>query len=389
MALNIDGPDSAALSEAVASAFPAPHALGQALLYRLNDNISNYAGLYSGEYPQIRFNLIQAYNSRHQIDRLALALLQDNPTNERLLAFAWRHGIIKRPAGTGETPAAPEDALERMLDPARGFSDAMPFLRRFGEIIKCVCHVTLPTDGGTAAGTGLLVGDETVLTNYHVVERLIRNPPAADRRDLRVLFDFHTGPDGQTISTGVEYSLVDDDTKWLIASRPYHADDLHAAPLEHNLAASRPADHLDFALIRLSGKPGAQPVGRNPSPGGTVRGHIPLPADAAARFATDFDKATAAVFIFQHPTGKPLLFDYQRPGVLGVNANGTRVLYDVNTERGSSGAPCFNAKLELMALHHAGGKDWPAAAPYRYNQGIPIDKIHADLKQQMLLSRIV
>lgn len=74
--------------------------------------------------------------------------------------------------------------------------------------------------------------------------------------------------------------------------------------------------------------------------------------------------------------------------MLGVNANGTRVLYNVNTQPGSSGAPCFNAKLELATLHHAGGSDWPAAANYLYNQGIPMGKIYAYLQANNLLDQI-
>jgi hypothetical protein len=57
-------------------------------------------------------------------------------------------------------------------------------------------------------------------------------------------------------------------------------------------------------------------------------------------------------------------------------------LYNVNTEPGSSGWPCFNSKLDLTALHHADGKDWPAAANYLYNQGVPICQILAYLQRQ-------
>jgi V8-like Glu-specific endopeptidase len=74
--------------------------------------------------------------------------------------------------------------------------------------------------------------------------------------------------------------------------------------------------------------------------------------------------------------------DWDKPAILGLNANRTRVLYNVNTQAGSSGAPCFNAKLELIALHHAGGKDWPAAGNYLFNQGIPLVQISRMLRTQ-------
>lgn len=204
-----------------------------------------------------------------------------------------------------------------MLNLAHGFTDSMALLRRLGEIVKCVCHITVPTAAGTVAGTGLLVGDETVLTNYHVVESLIKRAPGADRAGARLLFDFHTGPDGQTVSSGVSYELVDDDEKWLIASRPYHADDLTARPIPQNVAGTRPSDDLDFALLRVAGKPGAQRLGSKPTTTGDQRGHIKLPADADARFAADFEKGKAAVFIFQHPSGKALKFDWEKPRCWG------------------------------------------------------------------------
>jgi hypothetical protein len=55
----------------------------------------------------------------------------------------------------------------------------------------------------------------------------------------------------------------------------------------------------------------------------------------------------------------------------------------------SSGSPCFNARLELIALHHAGGRDWPAKGDYLYNQGIPIGKIRGLLDQRGKLTSLV
>src|SRR5947208_2558917 len=101
MALNISGPERGKLSAAIESAYPVPMLLQQALAAKLDDNIFKYAGLAS-QYPEIRFNTIQQYNARYQIDKLVAALLEDNPTNGELLTFAWRHQILKRPSGTNE-----------------------------------------------------------------------------------------------------------------------------------------------------------------------------------------------------------------------------------------------------------------------------------------------
>ena len=99
------------------------------------------------------------------------------------------------------------------------------------------------------------------------------------------------------------------------------------------------------------------------------------------------DPATPPVFtpgtplsIMQHPQGEPLKLSFDDDAVIAVNANGTRVTYTTNTERGSSGAPCFNARWELVALHHSGDPNFDPAHKPTYNEGIPIAAIVALLQ---------
>jgi hypothetical protein len=386
MALHIDGPESGKLSDAIESAYPNPMLLQQVLGVKLNDNIFNYAG-FGAQYPEIRFNALQQYNARYEIDRLVAALLEDNPTNGDLLRFAWRHGILKRPAGADGKHGPEDGSLERMLDPVRGFTDAGAFLRRLGRIVSCVCQISVPTPDGTEYGTGFLIGDETVLTNWHVVEHVT----PANRKNVRMLFDYRTGPDGEMLSPGVPFTLVDDDAQWLIDHSVYHQDDLTARSIADNVASMRPADCLDYAVLRVAGQPGKSLLGPQTAPGGQARGSLKL-AEASKDDANDFATGKAALFIFQHPfegdRSLPLQLDWNKPAMLGVNANGTRALYNVNTRGGSSGSPCFNAKLQLIALHHAGGRDWPAPKQYLYNQGIPIARILALLDQRSKLGNI-
>ena len=63
-------------------------------------------------------------------------------------------------------------------------------------------------------------------------------------------------------------------------------------------------------------------------------------------------------------------------------ANGTRVTYTVNTEGGSSGAPCFNTDWELVALHHSGDPNFDPDHKPEYNEGIPIAAIVALLTER-------
>ena len=46
-----------------------------------------------------------------------------------------------------------------------------------------------------------------------------------------------------------------------------------------------------------------------------------------------------------------------------------------NTERGSSGSPCFTPGWVLTALHHSGDPDFDAGHEAAYNEGVPIGGI--------------
>jgi V8-like Glu-specific endopeptidase len=60
------------------------------------------------------------------------------------------------------------------------------------------------------------------------------------------------------------------------------------------------------------------------------------------------------------------------------------VTYRTNTLGGSSGSPCFNADLELIALHHGSDPDFHPAHTPEYNEGIPFDTILARLANKGL-----
>ena len=136
-------------------------------------------------------------------------------------------------------------------------------------------------------------------------------------------------------------------------------------------------DHLDYALLRIAGAPGHQQVagdvaGVTPSP----RGWITLPTEAYPF------TAQTPLLILQHPDGKELKLAIDTDAIIGVNSNGTRVRYRTNTEAGSSGAPCFDAHWNLVALHHAGDPNYAALHQPSYNQGIPLTAILTLLQER-------
>jgi hypothetical protein len=127
-------------------------------------------------------------------------------------------------------------------------------------------------------------------------------------------------------------------------------------------------DELDYAIVRLQDSPGSTPAGQRPDPKDSPRGWIKVQKAVEA-------PAASPLLIMQHPQAAPLKLALDMSGVIGLNGNSTRLKYTVNTEGGSSGAPCFNANWDLVALHHSGDPNFDPDHKPQYNEGIPIDAI--------------
>ena len=164
------------------------------------------------------------------------------------------------------------------------------------------------------------------------------------------------------VSEGTLFTLARD---WLVAARPPSAVDSLPDPGDMLPAP----DELDFALLRVEGSPGEQAAGRADGLADTPeRGWV-------RQVAADGFAPGDPLFLLQHPEGAPLKLAFGPSD--GPNANGTRLRHQVNTEPGSSGSPCLNAKLELVALHHAGDPNFDPAHKPAYNSAIPVAAIRA------------
>jgi hypothetical protein len=92
-----------------------------------------------------------------------------------------------------------------------------------------------------------------------------------------------------------------------------------------------------------------------------------------------------SLHIVQHPDTRPLELALDTEAVIGLYGNGSRVLYRTNTEPGSSGSPCCDANLNLVALHHVGDPKYgPLTKKGDWNQGGLFDAIVRRLRDHKL-----
>jgi Trypsin-like peptidase domain/Effector-associated domain 1 len=282
---------------------------------------------------------------------------------DALERFGLAPRVTVQDAGVPQPPAATslgDEGLERVVRPHVGYVDFETLREQSLRIEGQVCRVEL---NGQGIGTGFLVGPDALLTNYHVLKPVIEGttPPTA----VKFRFDFRLLRTGLR-SEGTLATLHG--TDWLIdVSKPT------AGEIANNPAAALPSDdELDYALVRLDSHIGDSAL-RPGVAGSSARGWIQVPGTAPAL------GVGTPILIVQHPKGNPVALAIDTSGVQSLNANGTRVRYNTNTESGSSGSPCFDLNWTLVALHHYGD---PLHDQAQYNQGIPIAAIRARIDRQ-------
>jgi hypothetical protein len=263
-------------------------------------------------------------------------------------------------AGTADLTAptdAADSGLEKIVRPHLSFADFGIWRERMTQVEGRVCLITI---NGAAQGTGFLVGPDAVLTNYHVMEPVLKG--TRKPTEIECVFDFKRMADNRTTRTPV--ALHQD---WLIDSSPYAKTEAENKPD----AADPTQDELDYTLVRLAESVGTKPWAQNPAAGAPARGWVRVP-DAAPAL-----KSPMGILIAQHPAGHPLKLAVDTDAINQANKHwlnqaGTRVRYATNTLGGSSGSPVFDLEWNLIALHHYGDPAWKDP---KYNQGVPIGPI--------------
>jgi len=266
------------------------------------------------------------------------------PRREEVTLSAQRGGIA--------IPGLPNDAfapgLQKNVRPHLMTLDLQVWLDKLAQSRNRVCRIEI---GARAAGTGFLVGQSAVLTNWHVVE----NAEAAGKlSDVRCRFDYLRLSDGSR-QPGSPIGLG---PAAIAAFGRFSPAELTTSP---DIPEPAP-DELDFALLHLGEAAGLQPVERG------TRGWYALPTGDFPLNADD------PLLIVQHPDGAPMKLAMDTQSVIGPNGNGTRIRYRTNTDHGSSGSPCFSMDWDPVLLHHFGDPAWGAP---KFNQGVPLGLIRA------------
>lgn len=331
---SIDGRQRKALRGALREAFPnyeVLRRLGQDQLdFDLNTRTHAGSGMDTAS-DEIISEMDQR-RGRGGIVQLIEAARAERP--EHPLLRQVEQSILKTADPLGDvhlsTTLAPEVAaelatragLERAIVHAAGFPRYDDFTSRLGAAEFRVCVVDYRrTNGNRICGTGFLVADDLLMTNHHVIDFAASEKLAGTAIEL--MFGFRSHEANRT-----RYTLVQEN--WLVAFAP--------------------TESLDYAIVRVEGSPGSDPVIDK----GTVeRGNFNLVNNTL--------EENEPLIILQHPYDSleggpaPLRLtigfnmahkDAKRPFVFSHSAN---------TDEGSSGSPVFSGRMHLIGLHNWGG----------------------------------
>jgi V8-like Glu-specific endopeptidase len=176
------------------------------------------------------------------------------------------------------------------------------------------------------------------VTNAHVISDKLEESIAA--ADAKVTFEVESAEKGAPVSHAVD--------KILFSSDP------------GELGIVVPAlEQLDVTIVSLKSLPENVP-GLRPA------ANVPLPSPKTK------------AFVVGHPASGALQFSLHDSVLLDVCQFERLLHYRTPTEPGSSGSPVFNAKWEVVALHHAGSpttRRLHGQGEYEANEGITMQRI--------------
>ncbi|BEV14305.1 DNA/RNA non-specific endonuclease [Herbaspirillum sp. DW155] len=251
---------------------------------------------------------------------------QAEPDRERARAYVLRQRNLGHPGGPESIIGDTEDFLQAS------------FLEQGAAVARAVAYVEVNNGQTSEVATGFLISPRLFLTNQHVIA------DAAAARGTRITFLRELDARGVPRAT----------TSYLLAPE--------------RLALFSPADQLDYAVIALgerqSGTAEVQALGFCPLSDQPDKHVIGMAAN-----------------IIQHPSGWMKMVSLRNNTVTARTEH--TLLYETDTEQGSSGSPVFNDDWQLVALHHWGEHYRDAAGAgqtqRKVNEGIRISALYSDL----------
>jgi V8-like Glu-specific endopeptidase len=319
--MDLSPSDRKKLREAILSAYPNPGELEIMVDEELGENLQAIAG---GEnLKEVVFNLIKWAEARGKLERLIIAAYDANSGNPQLKEFY--HYIIERKFIINPAPVessvnigpdiewlGPTDniQLESYLQPEPEFWDAI-FFKRAVENLASVCKIEIPSQ--RTRGTGVLIANRLVLTNYHVLESNNHTDIKTNALDAILHFGYFSSDSGNE-SEGQVFKL----------------------DRQQPILNFSPTEKLDYVLLQVE-ESIVQAMGIQP-----------------ARWnANNLPQPRQGINLVQHPKGDTMKVSISRDGITEVSQERGLIQYVSKTEPGSSGSPCFDENWNLVALHHA------------------------------------
>lgn len=211
--MKLSGQQYKQFTDALLDAFPSRAKLAQMVKFRLEKNLDAIA--LGEDLQEIVFKLIGAAEAEGWTAGLLTAARESNPGNPTLLAFSQQFGLASSEIS--------RQVLEKTIRKTNCFLEVEKWRNQLGEMEGRVCRVEIILNGGThqTYGTGFLLGPELLITNYHVMEAVIKGEerraagktPWARPEDVTLRFDFKRLANGITVNFGTEYKLAEE---WLI-----------------------------------------------------------------------------------------------------------------------------------------------------------------------------
>lgn len=270
---------------------------------------------------------------RHEcLPELVAAARNENPRNRSLKEVSEELGISSRPFANTLVP-------EAVLLEAAGMESTGPWLQKYLEAEMRTFRIE---HDGVGFGTGFLVRENLAMTADHVFADNGFYDAGADRKGIKLRFGYRISEEGKPQS-GV-------------------AHDLHAGA--DWVVQRSPRSALDYVLFKLNGSPGSRATGETDK--APVRGWLkPVRRTPAA---------PEPLIVMQHPRGRPMeiaIGPVSVPEPQPATASLAAFWHRTNTQEGSSGAPCFDGKWNLVGIHqgHRPG----------LNRAISMEAVLADL----------